>query len=750
VEVDVRRRVEVAVPLPVRRRFTYLWPKDAGEASPGQRVVVPFGRRRLTGVVMKVGVSAPAAGLKLREVEKVLEAEPSLPPVVLDLVHFAADYYVVAEGEMLRAALPAGLAAAGRGPAAIPVQQVVSLTAPPKKWEAAEASLARAPAQVAALGLLRHAAGLLPRQDLRRQGVTSATLRALLARGWIEILHRPQQPDAPASLPELTGGAVERLTADQKDVVAELVAAVAARTGRTFLLHGVTGSGKTEVYLRAAAAALQAGRQVLILVPEIGLTPALASRLARRFGDLLAVLHSGMKGTQRRAHWDRIRRGEARVVVGARSAVFAPLVDVGLIVVDEEHDSSYKQDESPRYHGRDLALVRGRAENCPVVLASATPSMESFQRAGQGKDTRLVLPRRVHARPMPPFEIVDLRREFQEVGRVNLISRALESALWDIRRHGGQAMLLLNRRGWASFLLCRACGDPVSCPSCSVSLTLHRDRRRLACHYCGHEGRVPARCPGCDEEALQEMGAGTERVQDELATLVPGLRVMRMDADAVRRSGGHAAILSRFARGEADVLLGTQMIAKGHDIPGVTLVGILGGDTALSFPDFRAAEWTFQLVSQAAGRAGRGQDPGRVILQAFRADHYALIHARENDYAGFYAAEDRFRRALLYPPHAALAAVRVRHRRFDAGEKLALHLGDLLRSDPDAGEHLRILGPAPAPLARLRGYYRFHLLLKSRRRRRLTAVLRRLADQVEEEGRQGGHVIIDVDPVSLM
>jgi len=748
--VGARRRVEVAVPLPVRRRFTYLWPEGAAPPLPGQRVVVPFGRRRLTGVIMRAEVKEPDPSLRLREVERILEAEPSLPPVVLDLVRFAADYYVVAEGEMLRAALPAGLSAAGREPASIPREDVVTLKAPPEMWEEREASLGRAPAQAAALCLLRKAAGRMLRQDLRRERVTAATLRALLARDWIEILHEPRQPHAPASLPELTGGAVKNLTGDQEIVTARLVTAVEQREGKTFLLQGVTGSGKTEVYLRAAAAALKAGRQVLILVPEIGLTPALASRLARRFGDLLAVLHSGLSGTQRRAHWDRARRGEARVVLGARSAVFAPLADVGLIVVDEEHDSSYKQDESPRYHGRDLALVRGRAEQCPVVLASATPSMESFQRAVQGKDTHLIMPRRVHARPMPRFEIVDLRREFREVGRANLVSRALESALMDIRHHGGQAMLLLNRRGWASFLLCRACGDPVSCPSCSVSLTLHKDRRRLACHYCGHEERVPPRCPCCDHEALQEMGAGTERLEDELATLVPGLRIMRMDADAVRRAGGHAAILSRFAKGEADVLLGTQMIAKGHDIPGVTLVGILGGDAALSFPDFRAAEWTFQLVSQAAGRAGRGREPGRVILQAFRADHYALLRARDYDYAGFYADEDRFRRALLYPPHAVLAAVRVRHRRFDAGEKLAMHLGDLLRADPDAGEHLRILGPAPAPLARLRGYYRFHLLLKSRRRRRLTAVLRRLADQLEKKGRQGGHVIIDVDPVSLM
>lgn len=748
--MTTERLVEIAVPVPLRRRFTYIWPADEGEPHPGQRVVVPFGRRRLTGVVLGVDPPSPAAGMRLRPVSLVVDHQPILPIPVLELVRFAAEYYVVAEGEMLRAALPAGLTG-GRGrPVQAPTCQVMVLAGASGDWPAHLDELSRAPAQAQAVKLLITAGGRLGRDRLSAAGVSSATWRALTLRPWVTVEDEALQPAAPVSLPGSGQGAAHVLTADQQAVTGRLLDAVQQRKAETFMLHGVTGSGKTEVYLQAAAAALAAGRQVLILVPEIGLTPALASHLGRRFGGDLAVLHSGLTGTQRRAHWERVRRGTARVVVGARSAVFAPLENVGLLVVDEEHDTSYKQDESPRYNGRDMAVVRGRLEGCPVVLASATPSMESYQRVLDGRDHLLSLPRRVHKRPLPPFEIVDLRQEFQETGKVCLLSRRLVAALEETRQAGGQAMLLLNRRGWAAFVLCRACGDPVSCDQCSVSMTLHRDRRRLACHYCGGEVPVPPRCPGCKEEALQEMGAGTEKIEDELNTLIPEARLLRLDADSVRRHGGHAAILGRFAAGEADILIGTQMIAKGHDFAGVTLVGILGGDAALSFPDFRAAEWTFQLVAQAAGRAGRGAEPGRVILQAFRADHYALRRASQHDFHGFFADEDRFRQALLYPPHAVLAAVRIRHQDPAAGARLARRLEDLLRQDPDAVDHVRILGPAPAPLARLRGQYRFFILLKSSRRRRLTAILARLADQLEQEGQQGGHVALDVDPTSLM
>jgi primosomal protein N' (replication factor Y) len=687
----------------------------------------------------------------MREVETVVDGFSLLPATLLELVRFAADYYVAPIGEVVRSVLPAGLGPAGdAAPARGPSQRMAVVTVDPAGLEKAVAGMSRAPAQVAALRCLSRLGGCVPLSTLTREGIRAATVHALVARSLVAWESRPQAPAAVAGLPVPESAEPFPLMPEQEVAVETISAAVRSSAGKNFLLHGVTGSGKTEVYLRAASVALEMGRGVLILVPEIGLTPALVGRLASRFGDRLAVLHSGLRPRERRAHWDRVRRGQAPLVVGARSAVFAPLSPVGLIIVDEEQDASYKQEDSPRYQARDLALVRGRLESCPVVMASATPSMESYARAGAGRDELLSLPRRVAARQLPEFEIVDLREEFSAVGESQLFSRRLVEELERNRVAGGQAMLLLNRRGWAAFLLCRACGEPVACDHCSVSLTYHRAPERLLCHYCGFTRPVPAACPGCGEVALQDMGAGTARVEEELDRVCPGLRVLRMDADTVRAHGGHASLLARFAAGEAEVLLGTQMIAKGHDFAGVTLVGILAGDALLGFPDFRAAEWTFHLATQAAGRAGRGRRPGHVILQAFRAEHYALVQARNHDYEGFYHQEDRFRRALLYPPHAVLAAVRVQHPDCQKAGALVREMAGRLRSDPDAGDRLRILGPAPAPLARVRGRFRFHILLKSASRRRLTAVLRRLGEGLERDRLGQGRVAIDVDPASIL
>jgi primosomal protein N' (replication factor Y) len=716
--------VEVAVPVPLRRTFTYLWPEARGTPEPGQRVRVPFGRRRLTGVVVGESTGPVGPGVRLREVESVVDGSALLPATLLELVRFAADYYVAPIGEVVRS----GAA----------------------ELEEALAELSRAPAQAAALRCLSRLGGRAPLSTLTGEGIRAGTLRALAMRSLVTWETRPATPAAVPGLPVRESGVPFPMMPEQEAAIETISRAVLSSARRNFLLHGVTGSGKTEVYLRAASVALEMGRGVLILVPEIGLAPALVGRLANRFGDRLAVLHSGLRPRERRAHWDRVRRGQAPLVVGARSAVFAPLSPVGLIIVDEEQDTSYKQEDSPRYQARDLALVRGRLEECPVVMASATPSMESYARARTGRDKLLLMPRRVAARPLPDFEIVDLREEFSTVGESRLFSRRLVEALDGNRAAGGQAMLLLNRRGWAAFLLCRACGEPMACAHCSVSLTYHRAPERLLCHYCGFTRPVQAACPGCGEVALQEMGAGTARVEEELAQVCPGLRVLRMDADTVRAQGGHASLLARFAAGQADVLLGTQMIAKGHDFPGVTLVGILAGDALLGFPDFRAAEWTFHLATQAAGRAGRGRRAGRVILQAFRAGHYALEKARDHDYEGFYHQEDRFRRALLYPPHAVLAAIRVQHPDCQKAGVLVHQLAERLRTDPDAGDRLRILGPAPAPLARVRGRFRLHILLKSASRRRLTTVLRRLGEGLERDRIGPGRVAIDVDPASIL
>ncbi|MFQ5669470.1 MAG: primosomal protein N' [Acidobacteriota bacterium] len=746
------RRVEVAVPVPLRKTFTYAWPENGPLPLPGVRVRVPFGRRRMTGVVVGESTGEAGAGtgsISLRPIEEVLDDLPLLLPSMLEMARFVADYYVAPIGEVLKLFLPPGKGAASRKDREkkrvvevrctdrLPVRQVAEM-------------LRRAPAQQRAFRRVKELGGRASPAQLAREGIKPGILKALAARSLVTLFHEPvPRAGLPEGLLPATG-TVACLLPEQKRAVQEVTRAVRAGGCGSFLLRGVTGSGKTEVYLRAAMVALQEGRGALILVPEIGLTPALLGRLRGRVGDRLAVLHSGLSPRLRRVQWDRIRRGEAKVVIGARSALFAPLADPGLIVVDEEQDTSYKQEENPRYQARDLALVRGRLQQCPVLLVSATPSLESAARAAQGRHGLLILARRVQGRALPRCEIVDLRREFREVGRMTLLSRRLVESIRENHAAGGQTMLLFNRRGWAAFILCRACGEPVICGRCSVSLTYHRNRECLLCHYCGFTRAVVKACPSCGEEAVQEMGAGTEKVEEEMARLFPDLRLLRMDADSLRQGGGHARLLARFARGEADMLLGTQIIAKGHDFPGVTLVGILGGDALLAFPDFRAAEWTFQLATQAAGRAGRGREPGQVILQAFRPDHYALQRAREHDYPGFYQCESRFRRALLYPPHAVLAAVRVQHRDCGRGASLIRRVEGMLRADPDAGEQLRILGPAPAPLSRLRGRYRFHLLLKSLSRRRLTAVLQRLGRNLEAARGPARGVSIDVDPVSIL
>ena len=743
------RRVAVAVPVPVHRTFTYLWPESAPAPLRGIRARVPFGRRELVGVVMDSAPPEDRPEVRLRPVTEVIDQDPVLDGTLLSMAAFVARYYVAPIGETLRAFLPSTLGEVATVLTQRPTERVAVLTAGAADPEQV-ALLRRAPRQAEAFDLLRREGGRARLAHLARLGAGRGGIRALVRRQLVAIEEVPWSPGDPArlGLPDEEPDVV--LNPEQDAAFQAVRQAVEARRASQLLLFGVTGSGKTEIYLRVARIVLEAGRSVLILVPEIGLTPALVGRLARRFGDQLAVLHSRLSRVERAAHWHRIRCGEARIVIGARSAVFAPLSDPGLIVVDEEQDTSYKQEETPRYHARDMALVRGQRAGCPVLLVSATPSLESYARTQEKRVELLVLGRRVSGRSLPGFDIVDLREEFRRQGQATLVSRQLAEALEETRRDGGQAVLLLNRRGWASFLLCRACGEPVGCGECSVSLTYHRRPERLLCHYCGRSRQRPASCPHCGEAALQEMGSGTERIEEEIGRLIPALRVLRMDADTVRGRHGHLKVLKRFAAGEADVLLGTQMIAKGHDFPGVTLVGVLGGDSILSLPDFRAAEWTFQLVTQVAGRAGRGDNPGRVILQAFRADHYALERAREHDFAGFFARESRFRRALLYPPYVVLAAVRARHRDPEKAAALIARAAERLHGDPEAERHLRILGPAPAPLARLRGRHRFHLLVKSRSRSRLTAVLTRLRQGMEADGVKGSVVAIDVDPVNLL
>jgi len=516
----------------------------------------------------------------------------------------------------------------------------------------------------------------------------------------------------------------------------------------TVLLHGVTGSGKTEVYIQAAESTTLKGKTCLVLVPEIGLTPQLVERFADRFPGRTAVLHSGLTKKQRIEEWLRIRGGFAPIVVGTRSAVFAPLSNLGLIVVDEEHETSYKQEETPRYNGRDTAVVRAKKAGATIVLGSATPSMESFQNAESKKFAYVHMSTRVEDRPLPAVEIVNMREEYASEGKQTIFSRRLLQGIAERLELGEQSMVLLNRRGFAAFLLCRHCGFTFQCTSCSVAMTYHRGVHRLLCHYCGQARRPPQKCTECGSEYVQFVGEGTERIEADLCEFYPHARIGRIDRDTMRHVRDFERVLGGFRRGEIDVLVGTQMIAKGHDFPQVTLVGVLAADAALSMPDFRAAERTFQLLTQVAGRSGRGDRPGEVIIQSFFPDHYTFQLACTQRFEDFYARESRYRKAMFYPPFTALAGIVVTDRDKEKAASSARSVGEFLNSvRTDA---VRILGPAPAPLERVKQVHRYQLLIKASSRTPLHRVLEALRTHLETQKLGGTKVLIDVDPVSLL
>ncbi len=621
--------------------------------------------------------------------------------------------------------------------------RVARLTADGRKRLAAGAGLGRR--QREALERLGAAAGELAVPALTAAGVPAGTLRRLVELGAVTIASEvvERQPGAvePPGAPEPPA---RTLTPRQRQVVEALEGAAGSGDFEVALLHGVTGSGKTEVYARLARAAVARGRQALVLVPEIALTPAIAARLRPAFGARVAVQHSGLSAGARHDQWHRIRRGEVDVVVGTRSAVFSPLPSVGLIVVDEEHDASYKQDESPRYHGRDVAIMRGKRDGALVVLGSATPSLESARHAETGRYRRFALPQRIGNRPLPAVRIVDMREELAAHGPDAVLSAPLAEAVDDRLARGEQALVLLNRRGFAASLLCRGCGKTLECPDCSVSLTFHRAIGRARCHYCGYSRPRPDACPGCSGKVLEHVGFGTERVQAELERRWPAARVARLDRDTVRRRGGAARLLQRVARRELDVLVGTQMVAKGHDFPGVTLVGVVSADIGLGVADFRAAERAFQLLTQVAGRAGRGSVPGEAIVQTLHPGHYAIRHACDQAYAPFYQEELRFRRALRYPPVVSLVSAIVQGQVRDRAAQDAAGLAARLRA---ARGRFTVLGPAPAPLARLRGRYRMQLFLKGGRRAEMREAVLRVLD---EHPRLKRCVVVDVDPVSML
>jgi len=797
---------DVSLPIPLDRFFTYSLPETLDHrVQPGCRVLVPFGARKLTGVVLGVHDS-PGEGPS-KEVLRLLDEEPVLDPGLIALGGWIADYYCAPLGEVLRSMTPLtgevrrtklySLTDPGRdaarqlllGPASEdPVLQTLALLeARPASAEYLKRKVQGAANLIRSLEkrgfivvedleadrdpLRASAARLKAEFVARSEGKLPKAERELLS--YLELhpgAHNVQQLESvvkgasPAARALARRGLVKletesivtwrepirperTLNPHQLTAYQKIEAALRGNQFQAFLLQGVTGSGKTEVYLRAIDACLALGRGALLLVPEIALTPSAAGQFAHRFGDRVAILHSAFHDAERAEQWRRIRGGLAGVVVGTRSGVFAPVQNLGLIVVDEEHDHSYKQQETPRYHGRDVAVYRAQACGACVVLGSATPSLESRYNAERGKYQLLDLPERIERRPMPNVELIDMRQEFLQTRKQATFSRRLKDAIAERLKSGEQSMLLLNRRGFSSFVTCRACGWRMECPNCAVTLTWHRRDRRMLCHYCNTAQRTPTQCPQCDSEYLQYIGTGAEKAEDELHHEFPQARIARMDRDTVSGKRHFETILQGFRDGDFDVLVGTQMIAKGHDIPNVTLVGIVSADIGLGMPDFRAAERTFQLLTQAAGRAGRGDLAGQVLIQTVNPEHYAVRFAAAQDYQLFYEKEIQFRRLMRYPPFSALANVLVRSERQEQALAMSSELGQLLDPPPDG---LKVLGPAEAPVPRLRNEFRYQLLLKAASRKRLNEVLQMLRRHAVDRKWSATGLVIDVDPMTLM
>ncbi len=802
------RFAEVAVPLPLPEPLLYAVPGELAHLTRlGVRARVAVGKRRVTGVVVGLRSAAPAA-MEVRPLERVLDLEPVLPPDLLELARFVADYYLAPIGEVVRSMLPTGLppwgdraawltdagalapprdaaeaavvaalrergrlplaelwAAAGvddpgavlarlRAAGRVAVAEegrrgaryLTAVELAPGDLEAQLEACGRSPAGRTVVAYLAAVGRPATAEEVAAQtGASPAVLRRLGERG---LLHRFTQVERLGLDHHLMGARSAppfALRADQQSALAALGEGLARGGFAAFLLAGPTGAGKTEIYLRAAAAAVASGRSAILLVPEIALVPALAREARERLGSALALLHSGLGTAERAQEWERIRGGEARVVLGPRSAVFAPVARLGLVVVDEEQDGAYKQETTPRYHGRDLALVRARAAGAVAVLVSATPSLETRRNAERGKLAVLRLTARVGSGELPEGVLVDLRQERDPgaVGEARFSERLIEE-LTRTFAQGEQVILLRNRRGYAPLLLCRACGEDMRCPDCGLPRTWHRRDRRLVCHYCGARAAVPERCPACGQDALEAVGAGTERVEERFRELFPGVPAEVLDRDAVRRKGSVAAVLERFASGAAQALIGTQLVAKGHHFPRVGLTAVLAADSFLFFPDFRAVERTYTMLTQLAGRAGRGERRGRVVIQTFHPEHYAIRAALAHDDTGFAAEEMRFRRLFHYPPYVRMVQLLARDRRRDRAAALLDEVAEQLRVHALA-DGVRFTGPAPAPLERLKNEWRFQLFLRAASARRLNRLLR---DVLAASPRP--NLTIDVDPYQLL
>lgn len=738
--------IEVAIPLHLDKSFHYLVPEALLEqALPGRRALVPFGRRRLTGYILGAAADSPIDSLK--EILEVLDREPLWTAKEFEFFRWVAAYYLYPLGEVLKTALPSGINVQTRkGESGEDTGLTGGKSARREKFYLPVPGVepARTPGAKALeiLAVIRES-GDIPAAILRKRfGTCTLQLRRLAGLGLIAVEEREVYRDPFKNL-TVTRDEPRILHTHQESALLAICSCLDRSTFVPFLLYGVTGSGKTEIYLQAISHTLGQGRSALVLVPEISLTPQLTGRFQARFGGGIAILHSGLSDGERYDEWRRIRRGLARIVIGARSAVFAPLDNIGIIIVDEEHEASFKQSEGLRYNARDLALVRGRMARAAVVLGSATPLVTSIHAVSEGRLSLLELPERVENRPMPSVDLIPMKRSKE------IISSSLGSLLTQTVEDGQQAIVFLNRRGFATFLVCEECGEPLTCPNCSVTLTYHRQRGQSVCHYCDYAVPAPGTCPACSAAGLKELGAGTEKLEQHLRELLPQARVLRMDSDTTSGKGSHERLLSRMSDGTADILVGTQMIAKGHDFPGVTLVGVINAEASLGMPDFRAAERTYQLLSQVIGRAGRGERPGRVVIQAYDTEHYAIRSAAGHDAAGFYRQELEFRREAGYPPFTFLAAIAVsgisEQSVSEQAEQSARHL---MRVKQELKVRVELLGPAPAPIYRLRGRFRRQILLKATVR----ADLHRLIQAWRQHSRSTStvRVTVDIDPIDLM
>jgi len=744
--------IKVALPLPLHRLFTYRLEDDRPVPARGSRVVVGFGRRRLVGFAVEPAEAGPA-GVRLKRVQRVLDDEPVLSDTEWRLAEWMARYYVAPLGLVLRLFHSAGSTGAVEEsePPGVPRRlHVLPAGDPgPEERAAAEAALVRAPQQLRVWRATLELEAPVEQAALcEALGVSAGVVRALAERGLARVEELEVSLDPYAGGEPLPDVAAEGdPTPEQRAAIAAIGAALAGGEGpRTFLLQGITGSGKTRVYVEAVAAALERGGRAIVLVPEIGLAAPTVARFRVRFGDQVAVLHSGLSRGERASAWSRVRAGAAPVVIGARSALFAPVGRADLVVVDEEHETAYKQDETPRYLARDVAVYRAALEGGVVVLGSATPALETRANADADKYGRLSLPGRIGGRPLPEVEIVDLAREGALVGPG--LSDVLVEAIGEALASGDQALLFLNRRGFSSFVQCTDCGWVGMCPNCRISLTYHRGSPRLVCHYCDHREAVPGACPECRSRRLDTRGLGTQQVESAVAARFPQARIGRMDLDTTGPKWSHARLYRAMQARELDVLVGTQMIAKGFDLPGVALVGVVSADTALHFPDFRASERTFQLLVQVAGRAGRGDRPGRVVLQTYLPGHFVITAAAGHDYETFYRRERRDREGLRYPPATRLANVVVSGPDEASVEAATARVADHLQARPAGG--LTLIGPAPCPLERLRGRWRHHVILKAEAPPPLDRALWDLARREDELAGSTNRLEIDRDPLGLL